>query len=150
MKIKSMPKQCINPSITFDRQVANFNDLIVSMQALDLPLPRKVQIYLSRFNALFFNQEMCGQVLLTFWNDLTLGFDAMKPIYDNAIQTRQDFTEEDLTDTLVVYDPPVYCFYTANPFKYLNKQTIDRKMYYFRKGLELLFNVRPRPTFYPF
>lgn len=150
MKIKSMPKQCINPTITFDRQIAQFDDLLVSIQALDLPLDRKVSMYLSNFNILFFNQEMSGQVLLTFWNDLTLGFDSMPKIYDQDVKLKQDLTLEELGDALVVYDPPVYCFYTANPFKYLNKRTIDRKIYYFRKGLELLFHVRPQPTFYPF
>lgn len=145
-----MPKKHLKPTVTFDPLVANFDDLVNEMKTLDLPLSQRLHAYISKFNALFFYQEMSGHVMMTFWNDLTLGFEEMKKIRDQAVQNKPDLTLEDLGDALIVYDPPVYCFYTSNPFKYLNKSQLDRKMYYFRKGLEILFHVRPQPTFYPF
>ena len=148
MRTKSIPKRKI-PTITFDKIRADFDDLLRDIPR-DLSLLLQLQTYHQRFNAIFFNQELSGTVLLSFWDDMTLGYDQMSMIKKRSVFTRDSLELQDLEEMLIVYEPPLYCFCTPQPFKHLNKQTIDRKMDYFRQGIEKLFGIKTKPIFYPF
>lgn len=150
MRRKSIPKRHMNPTIGFDVLVATFDDLIKELQAKEYNVFDLLHSYLQKFNATFFNQELGGAIFLTLWNEQEIGFEQMMVIRQQSVFRNPGLTVQDLENMMIVYDPPMYCFCISNPFKYLNKSQLDRKMYYFRKGLETLFHVRPQPTFYPF
>lgn len=147
---KSIPKRHMNPTIGFDVLVATFDDLINEIKAKELPLLDLLQYYLQKFNATFFNHELGGAIFLTLWNEHQVGFEQMMVIRQQSVFQKQELCLQDLKDMMIVYDPPMYCFCTSNPFKYMNKPILDKKMNLFKKGIELLFGIETRPIFYPF
>lgn len=148
MRIKSIPKRIMTPTIGFDVLLATFDDLMKECRGKDLPLLEYLQMYLQRFNALFFNEELKGSIFLAIWNEKVMNYDQM--IRQQSVFQRRDLMLQDLKDMMIVYDPPMYCFCTSNPFKYMNKPILDRKLDLFRQGFVDLFHIEPKPIFYPF
>lgn len=152
MKIKRYPKRNMNPTIKFDSIQATFDDLIKDMvpKIKEKTLFQGLRLYHQTFQSLFFNQDLSGSILLTLWDEDVLGFDVFNKAKQCCIFKNSDLTLHDLESVLIVYEPPLYCFTTPNPFKYLNKRQLDLKLHLFQKGLEILFNLTLQPILYPF
>lgn len=150
MRSKSIPKKHLNPSVLFDQITALHQDLIQDvLSKSDLSVSQRLIYYHQRFHALFFNQELNGSIILAFWNDTITGYEQMLMIKKQSIFTKTDLNLDDLQDMMIVYDPPLYCFCTPSPFKYLDK-SLNKKMILFQRGIETLFNIKTKPIFYPF
>jgi hypothetical protein len=142
----------MKPSIVFDTIQATFDDLIQELdpKIQNMTLINGLRLYHQTFHSLFFNQELSGSLLLTFWNENVQGYEDLNVAKQYVIFKESNVTMDDLQSLLIVYEPPLFCFTTHDPFKYLNKQQLDRKFCLFEKGLKLLFNVALKPILYPF
>lgn len=151
MRLKSIPKRCMNPTITFDSMEATFQDLIqdLSKKVKSLDLIEGLRYYHQSFQSKFFNTELTGSILLTIWNDKISGYeDFFQAKLQNIFGT--NLKKDRYNTFIIVFDPPLYCFTTHDPFKYLNKKSVDKKLLLFQKGLKELFDLNNLPILYPF
>jgi len=141
MRLKGFPQRHPAPSVLFDSQFAQLQDLRQICKSQSGPVIARLEYFHNKFHDLFF-PDGHGKIILVYWYDVyIMGEDVFK---------LSNLNESDLREALFVFEEPNHFFEDNDLYHAIDKPTIDKKLNWYRKSLLDLFDIDLKPVIYTF
>lgn len=128
MRIKGFPKRHPNPTIFFDVEYGQLQDLRQIAKSQCGTLISRLEYFHRKFHDLFFQEG--GKIVLIYWTDV--------PIMGEDVFKFSNLDKDELREALFIFeedDTPL-------------KTTIDKKLVWYRDSLLDLFDIDLKPLVY--